>query len=77
MLKLVSTCLYNYIDGKFIENVACNLLITEKELALVHFIRENNNAFNPLIDSGFLPVQIPNAVIEAYTLFPETLKIYD
>lgn len=35
------------------------------------------NAFKPLTDSGFFPVQIPDAVIEAYTQFPGTLTYSD
>lgn len=32
-------------------------------------------AFNPLMESGFIPVRLPEAVIEAHAKFPETLKI--
>lgn len=31
-------------------------------------------AFIPLIESGFIPVKIPDAAIEAHARFPETLK---
>jgi hypothetical protein len=34
-------------------------------------------AFIPLMESGFIPVQIPDAVIEAHARFPETLKRAD
>jgi len=34
-------------------------------------------AFIPLMDSGFIPVRLPEAVIEAHARFPETLKIAD
>ena len=34
-------------------------------------------AFNPLMESGFIPVRLPDSVIEAQAKFPETLKIVD
>ena len=36
-----------------------------------------NKAFIPLMDSGFIPVRLPDAAIEAHARFPETLKIAD
>lgn len=32
------------------------------------------NAFTPLMESGFIPVQLPQDVIEAHAIFPETLR---
>ncbi len=34
-------------------------------------------AFTPLMQSGFIPVPLPDAVIEAHAKFPETLNIPD